>query len=146
MLNRITNYLFIVGINAMLLIGLSSCNQHSKLEKQMEGLWGIDLCMIDGEDYAKTAFNSNTITFEEKNKCRLPQFYYDSAFRGQQYAKWELVDSVGQMFIVIEEAKNILSNTYTIEFMYNKQKNLHKIYLENNNTKIKMTKALANWN
>lgn len=112
----------------------------------MEGLWGIDLCMIDGEDYAKTAFSSNTITFNKKNECTLPQFYYNGDFRGQEYAKWKLVDSIGQIFIVIEEAKNILSNTYVIEFMYNEQNNLHKVYLENDNTKIKMTKALANWN
>src|SRR5690606_6378511 len=114
-----------------------SCDKHSKLKKRMEGYWGIDLCIIDGEDYAMKALVPNCIVFHEEGNCDLPQFYYDGDLRGQQYAKWKLVDSIGQIFIVIEGAKNILSNTYTIEFMYNEQKNLHKVYLENDNTKIK---------
>lgn len=139
---KTSNYLLVF----IIILGLSSCNKYSRLQREMEGYWGFDLCLINGEDYAFTGFSSNAIVFNENNNCRLPQFYLNGDFKGQQYAKWRLVDSIGQVFIIIEDAENILSNTYVIEFMYNEQKNLHKVYLENNNIRIKMTKALSNWN
>lgn len=130
-----TLYIFIILI-------LISCNRQSKLHKQLADLWIIDLCIINEKDYALTGFSSNTIILNEDNTCILPKFYQDGDFRGQKYAKWQLIDSIGMMFLVIKDANNILSNHYNLKCLYNQQNNLHTILLENEDMNIKLMKLI----
>ena len=121
-----------------------SCNNNSKLEKKMIGIWTVDLDSLQTRDNSWYQITSNGFSIKEDHTSQLP-FFLNINSTNSENIKWEATSNDSENTIRFYAPNHPMDGKFFISFYRNPKEKLFKMKLTNGYTSIVCRKGLQNF-
>jgi hypothetical protein len=125
---------------------LSAAGCKSTSEEAIEGIWGIDTILKDGQEF-KGCFGNNIWEFDSNGSCVFPTTMYCSELNLKADAAegtWKF-DS-GSRVLVINSANKFFGRSYRVDFVDDMKRKMLVMKLTSDSSSITCRKALYVYN
>lgn len=126
----------------LILLFTFSCNNNSKLEKKMIGVWTVDLDSLQTRDNSWYQITSNGFSIKEDHTGNLPSFFN---LGNSENIKWEVTSNDSENTIRFYAPNHPMDGKFFISFYRDPKEKLFKMRLTNGYTTIVCRKGLQNF-
>lgn len=126
----------------LILLLTFSCNDNSKLEKKLTGIWTVDLDSLQTRDNRWFQITSNMFFINENYTSNLPSFFNQ---RNSENIKWETISNGSENTIRFYAPNHPMNGKFFISFYKDPKEKLFKMRLTNGYTSIICRKGMQNF-